>query len=327
MDELEHLKFCAKYPFSKQAKEHINYYNVNFEKIDVKTLELAVERIKKAVEGNSPVENFKAINSTKMMEYLSDLLITYPVANALVSLNGDFFIKKRYARAIADNIYYFLQMEKQEIVEELASDFNIKKQGDYFLISLVEYSNNVPRDPDYRLIKMPVKNGFVRIDVNALAKLVAESIFESIMKLKVDKKMVPESFLEYSKLLDIEKKIAEEMNLGPLDTNAFPPCMKKIVSDLSSDNKVAHLPRFVLSTFFASINMEPERALEYFRTQENFDEKKTMYYLKHSYGDKGGVKYSAPACAKMISYGLCFKDETCHWPHPVMYYKNKRGRK
>jgi len=262
-----------------------------------------------------------------MMEDLKNRLFFYPVSNILVSLNRDFFIKKKYARAIADNVYYSLQMENMDVVEKLAEDFNFKKEANFFLIPFTEYVNHLPKGDEYKLVNMPPDKGLVKIEKGVLAKLVAEQVFRSILNMKIDEKVVPPVFMEYAKLLNVEKKWQEELVSGELDVQAFPPCMKKIVSDLRTDTKVGHLPRFVLSTFFASINMPIDKAVEYFRMQENFDEKKTRYYLEHSYGKKGGTKYSAPSCAKMVSYGLCFKDETCHWNHPVSYYKNMRGKK
>lgn len=326
MSELEDLRFYAKYPFSKEAKQFIEVFNFTFDKVSVDFLESAVSRIKNLIKGNNPVENLKSINSTKMMDYLKDLLFSYPVSNVLVSLNGDFFIKKKYARAVADNVYYFLQREGKEVVERLAVDFNFKKQDGFFLIPFVNYVNNLPKGVNFKLVNMPLDNGFVRVDYNVLAKLISERVFDSILKLRVDEKIVPKVFVEYASLLNSEKSLNDNLVSGPLDVQAFPPCMRKIVNDLQVDSKVGHLPRFVLSTFFASINMPIDKAIEYFRTQDNFDEKKTRYYLEHSYGKKGGTKYSAPSCAKMVSYGLCFKDESCRWNHPVQYYKNMRGR-
>ena len=327
MTELDDLKFYAKYPFSKEAKQFIEAINFNFDKVDVEFLESAVTRIKKMIKKNNPVENFKSINSTTMMDYLKDLLLTYPVSNVLVALNNDFFIKKKYARAVADNVYYFLQREGQEAVEKLAVDFNFEKQGNNFLINFVDYVNNIPSGEEFKLVNMPLDKGLVKISQNVLAKLVAERVFQSILNMRVDEKIVPKIFLEYASQINVEKRLQEDTVSGELDVQAFPPCMKKIVSDLMVNPKVGHLPRFVLSTFFASINMPIDKAVEYFRKQENFNEKKTRYYLEHSYGLKGGTKYSAPSCAKMMAYGLCFKDESCLWKHPLQYYKNMRGRK
>ena len=87
---------------------------------------------------------------------------------------------------------------------------------------------------------------------------------------------------------------------------------------------MAHQPRFVLATFLSSINMPVDKAVDLFREQPNFNEKKTRYYLEHALGNKGGTKYSAPACSKIESYGLCYKDATCRWKHPVTYYKKKK---
>ncbi len=327
MTELEDMKFYAKYPFSKEAKQFIETIGFNFEDVDSDFLEFSVERIKKMIRGNNPVENYKSIESTKMMDYLKDLLLSYPVSNVLVSLNDNFFIRKKYARAVADNVYYFLQREDKKVVEKLAEDFNFKKENSFFLIPFVEYVNNLPKGDEFKLVNSRLDKGFVEVEPSVLAKLVSERVFQSILSMRVNEKIVPKVFVEYSKLLNSEKKLEEELVSGELDVQAFPPCMKKIVSDLMTNPKVGHLPRFVLSTFFSSINMPIDKAVDYFRKQENFDEKKTRYYLEHSYGLKGGTKYSAPSCAKMVTYGLCFKDESCKWKHPVQYYKNMRGKK
>jgi len=50
MTELEELKFYAKYPFSKEAKQFIEFYNFTFDKITPEFLESVVDEIKKYLE-------------------------------------------------------------------------------------------------------------------------------------------------------------------------------------------------------------------------------------------------------------------------------------
>jgi len=105
--------------------------------------------------------------------------------------------------------------------------------------------------------------------------------------------------------------------------------MRKIYRDLQSEEKVGHIPRFVFSTFLGGIKMPLDEAVGLFKNQSNFNEKKTRYYLEHSYGLKSNkTRYSVPACSKMESYGVCYKDSTCRWKHPMSYYaKVKKVRK
>ena len=70
--------------------------------------------------------------------------------------------------------------------------------------------------------------------------------------------------------------------------------------------------------------MPVDKAVEYFREQPNFDANRTKYHLQHALGKKGATKYSMPSCVTIEGYGLCYKDKTCIWRHPLVYYKNKK---
>ena len=78
-----------------------------------------------------------------------------------------------------------------------------------------------------------------------------------------------------------------------------------------------------MAFFAANVNMPLEDAVKLFSKQSNYDEKKTRYYLNHAFGQGSSkTKYAMYSCSKMESLGICYKDETCKWKTPVLYYKN-----
>ncbi|MEM0372872.1 MAG: hypothetical protein QXO69_03500, partial [archaeon] len=159
------------------------------------------------------------------------------------------------------------------------------------------------------------------------AKLVSKHVFNSIMNASVDRKKVPKKFIFFADELSKNRESFARIDFGPLNPEFFPPCIKSIVADLRSGTKTAHQPRFVLATFFSSINMPVDSAVEYFKEQPNFNEKKTYYYLEHALGKRGGTKYSMPSCATIESYGLCKRDASCRWKHPLTYYKAMKTKR
>jgi DNA primase large subunit len=199
-----------------------------------------------------------------------------------------------------------------------------------FLVPFQEYLNNMPEEKEYALVNLEIENGRIRLDKEKLAKLVSQYLYQSIVTAKIDKRDIKNKmFLYFVDEIKKDRRYAVPEDLGKVEFEAFPPCMRKIYHELQSEEKVSHMPRFVFSTFLASIKMPIEEAISLFKNQSNFNEKKTRYYLEHSYGLKSSkVKYSVPTCSKMDSYGVCYRDQTCKWNHPMTYYaKTKKARK
>lgn len=329
MSEIQDLVFCAKYPFTKQAKVHLQTLGLDFDKLDNDTVEIAVNRINSVLlNENDSKKRLSSIQSSKTSFLMSEI-VNYPIAKLLVALNGDYYIRKQFASAESRDVYYFLQLDYEENVMEVAQQiFNLKREEDKFILPVIEYLNNIPEGNEYKLVNSELDNGFVYAEKETVAKLVSRFVFNSIMETKADKKNFPKMFSFFAEELSKHRKESLEMHdFGPLNPEYFPPCIKRIVSNLRSGELVGHQPRFVLSTFFSSIKMPVDKAVDYFREQPNFNEKMTKYHLEHAMGKKGGTKYTAPACSTVESYGLCFKDNTCKWKHPLVYYKNMKSRR
>ncbi|MFH0986434.1 MAG: hypothetical protein V1911_00125 [Candidatus Micrarchaeota archaeon] len=329
MTEVEDLVFAAKYPFSDEAKKHIEEMKINFDSIGDEYLEAAKGRVEASVQSGASQasKRLAEINSSRA-QYLIDTLVTYPLAKILAALNDQDYIKRKFAEAEARDVFYFLQFEDDRTAFHLAKQiFDVSQDNGKYILPFEQYMACLPKGAEFKLVNAELSKGKVYLEKTGLAKLVSEKVRRSILSTKVDKKKIPKMFSYYAGeiLKGRHKEIAIE-DLGPADVQAFPPCIKHIIASLRTQKNVGHQSRFVLSTFFSSVNMPIDSAVQYFAEQENFNEKRTKYHLEHARGTKGGVKYSAPSCAKMETYGLCFKDRTCRWHHPVSYYENAMRR-
>lgn len=329
---LEDLRFCAKYPFTKEAKEYLDFLKINLDTLDDSMIEAGATRVTDSLGDSSKYARDRLEQISKAKEpYLMNELISYPVSKILVSLTEDRSLKKKFATAEAQKVYLFLQFEDDETLYGIAKQFfKVQKEKGAFLVPFQEYLNNMPPEKEYALVNVEIDKGKVLLDKEKLAKLISQYVYNGILNTKIDKKDVKNKmFLFFVDELKKDRRYAIPEDLGKVEFEAFPPCMRKIYHDLQSEEKVGHMPRFVFSTFLAAIKMPIEEAINLFKNQPNFSEKKTRYYLEHSYGLKSSkTKYSVPACSKMESYGVCYRDDSCRWSHPMTYYaKMKKVRK
>lgn len=331
--QLDDFRFFAKYPFTEEARMYLkDSLKVDFENLEDKFVAAAAEKIEKSIRTQTEVnfgERLKEIENSKE-PYLTTTLISYPISKVIVGITHDNYIRRRYAKAEAGSVNYFLQIDNEENIFRVGKQiFDIKKiKDDLYSVPFCQYLNNIPEGKENKLVNMEIDNGFIHINKDVLAKMLSGYVFNSIISTqRLDKKDVPKMFIYFADELLKKYKRKEFLpsDFGPVDIEGFPPCMKKIVFDLKSESKVGHTPRFVLATFFANVNMGLDNAVEFFKEQVDFNEKKTRYYLEHAYGKRAGRKrYNAPSCTTMESYGVCYRDDSCKWKHPVMYYRNMK---
>jgi DNA primase large subunit len=318
MIDIEKLRFCAKYPFTNEAKHLLIELNINLQTVPSELIEYSINRMNQLLAADAAFFR-DLLNQIRVSKegFLRNELLSYPISKILVSLCGG-RIKREYAKAEAERVYYFLQFDKT--AEKIAEEIFSLKENRIPLAKFLEFSKEL------RLTDYEVVDGAVLADYAALSKLISQYVFKSIMETNVDKKTLPKMFLFFADELE-QAKPAFKIDTGPVESRFFPPCMKKIISELQSGEKVSHIPRFVLSTFLANANMLLGEAVNIFRSQPNFNEKKTFYYLEHTYGTKSGKKYSVPACSKMETYGLCTRDSTCRWKSPITYYAKMKAKR
>lgn len=318
----EELDYAMKFPFTKKAKDIVQEAGFELDAPPIQVIDRAKQRVKEDVNGS-----FQLVKSSSEQTLLTDLF-SYPVSKILVSLTKDRSIKQKFATAESKRLFQELNKEKDpELTKELASQLDIIIKENK--INFTDYVKAAPRRNP--LVNSPLKNGFVEVNDEMLAEIVANTLQVNLETEFRRTLKVPKLYETHAKEIKTElmKNYASE-DLGPLKIASFPPCINHLIQDARAGDQMPHQARFVLSTFLVNVGMPTENIVAMFSNTPNFNAKKTRYYVEYSAGKRGsGVKYSPPSCKKMDFYGLCRgKDSLCtRIGHPIRYYRTKKRSK
>jgi len=74
-----------------------------------------------------------------------------------------------------------------------------------------------------------------------------------------------------------------------------------------------------------NLGLNEDEIIAIYKNSPDFDEERTRNQGEHIAGDKGSVRYTAPSCGTMRTYGNCAgNDEICEKvSHPLNYYRRK----
>ena len=127
----------------------------------------------------------------------------------------------------------------------------------------------------------------------------------------------------------MSSKTSEAIALVGAEESEWPPCMKKIVSDLSSGVNVNHFGRLFLASISATIGLPPESTVNFFRGAPDFSESTTNYQVSHVYEHA----YTPAGCGKLKVNHNCpvlpGDDRLCDQPwldHPLKYIRATQRR-
>ncbi len=322
------LRFYAKYPFTEEASQRV-LKDFDLDNVNDEFIEKTEHRIEAALKDQDEPRKHRKMIENAWEDTLIREIVSYPLTKITAAQTQSRYIQKKVAANESSNVKHYLQLEDKEKIHDIAREIlelqETEESTKQYKIPLGNYLNKKPKDEKYKLVNMPVKDGYVYLDQDHLTDLISSHVYNSIAN--QEKLQNPPEKLK--KLANEVKTYGEQTytstDYGETQIKAFPPCMKKIYNDLKTGKDVGHRARFVLATFMVNIGMKMEKMLEPFRGQENFDEEKTKYYLRHSAGKEGGgTEYNAPACDKMKSYGLCPSD--CNTKHPLSYYKYRKKK-
>jgi len=321
---------ASDYPFTQVAAEAVRSKNISLESLLEKSLfqtvrARAAERLRGAVG-----EAIPEVQTNSESEQLFELL-SYPLARVMVSCLNDPILLRRYALAEAKLAFRRMQKEKEDLVM-LANDLGINPQGPGpWKIHFSEYIRAAHRmhSPKWKLTNRDLADGYLTVTDVELRRLLEEVIREKVLMglpVSVDERIC-QSLEEYLAPVrrDLEALAArQKMDLGEVTEGAFPPCIKKMLSDVSKGINLAHSARFALVSFLLQINMTPEEVIAIFATSPDFDPDRTRYQVEHIAGATG-TRYKPPACATMATYGNCpGEDDLCRRVrHPLSYYERR----
>lgn len=326
----------AKYPFTVEAVEYVRRADLTLGDLVEPgfrlILDRAVERIKSAIELG------------RIRTDLSDVeveILSYPTAMAILSIIGEPALSRRYAVSEAKRIYEELRLDDElKIAYLCVRNFGWRVRFidvGLFNIFFVDYLKIAPlfHAPSWKLVNRLVSNGWVRIRKYELARLVAEAVRVRIVEKLILPKTpiaVPSEIMnvinDIRSLFESRRRIirAEEVYAGPVVEEAFPPCIRAILSDLLKGSTISHMARFTLTAFLLNVGKSVDEVVELFSSSADFSKNVTRYQVEHIAGLRGShIKYSPPSCSTLRTFGLCIGgDPLCgRVKHPLTYYKLK----
>jgi len=331
----------AKYPFLKAASAYVA--NLGFSLRDLGAPGLS-DVLKRAVERVA-----EAIRSGRVRAEIRDEdvdILSFPVALALVVAVGNEYLRKRYALAEAKRAEELLLLEPPEKILAVARDLGweirpVEILGNgvlyEFSLSVRDYLRTASgmKDKKWKLVNRLVRSGEVLITRVEAARLLSEDIQRRIEGF-LDRRLkevppVLSDAVERIKGLLAELKLGERpsLELGEVNFEAFPPCMKALYTALSEKRHVPHAGRFAFTAFLLHVGMSVDEIVDLFKQVADFSERITRYQVEHIAGERGGkTRYSPPSCDTMRSYGLCVgTDDLCsRVRHPLTYYARKLRR-
>ena len=328
-----------KYPFLREAINDIRLFGLTLEDIGntplgSELLRNAREKILTVIEkGQYPIhgDDYR----TEVASFLTTLI--------LLSEIGDDALNEKFAIAFSKRIGAELSKEPIEKVLHIAINtlgwnLSLDSNGD----SLVYYKHYLQGVPEYteewKLVNRLLSKGFVRVPREKFTRLVETGIKKYILSL-IEKTHIEESKIPESLYKTVEEIAATWTNLrrelvayarsaySGKKEDLFPPCIRSLLSELSSGKNLPHSARFALASFLLSIGFSVDEVLEVFKVTPDFREDIARYQIEHIAGLRGSrTKYLPYKCENMRSYGLCrWKCENIR--HPLQFFfRAARGR-
>ena len=339
-----HAERLCLYPFLSAASSYVEETGVTladliraivFERARVRGKERIIEAITDG-EVKKP-----AIISTAHAE---QELLSYPFARILVSCIRDDYLVRRYALAEAKAAHRaILASTDSDSLYALSEEFGIRmeflrlphEQVQMPFVDYLRFAVNF-REIGWKLVNRGLAQGRVKLRRSEFVRIIQEAINERIKKdLPLDVpvdicKAIGGYTVDIKKeLAETRKKIADFDGFTVKDPTCFPPCISHVLGNLKAGINVPHSARFAVTAFLLNIGLTADEIIETYKNSPDFDEERTRYQVGHIAGDTSGVRYTAPSCATMRTYGNCVgNDEVCEKvSHPLSYYKRKlRGK-
>ncbi len=310
------LTFCAHYPFCAAARGHVAKQGLQ---LTSALAEKAEARVKEAVE-HGKIRKVAELDSAREEE-----LALYAGARMIVSSANNRYLINRYAVAEAKRASDYLSSDDSahpDYVGLVAGEFGVEfeKGADGFLVPLAHYLAYTPRSMDYKLTNREVAAGKVRVSRHERIRILEEAVRKRIERsLPMRGDFSGEIKSAGARMLALLPKLeATVMRVGQEN---YPPCIRKLLEDLSLNINVPHTGRVALAIYLVSAGVPDEKIVECFRHAPDFSEKTTRYQVEYV----RAKKYRMPSCSTMDSYGVCVAE--CHCANPLNYRDEIHGRR
>ena len=212
-----------------------------------------------------------------------------------------YFLDPKNKKIVLNNLKYLVKNDFK-LFNYFKSKLNIKKEGDFYKIFLVDYLKFAIDEEKFKIYYMMLEDGFVYVPYFEFGDFLI-SIF--IKPIKNDNE-------EYKKIANKYKKLRSKIRKTRGD---LPPCVVNIINKM--DSNPSHVERWFLAVFLINYGWRDEEILRVFSQAPNYNEKKTKYFLDHI----RKKKYLPYSCSSLRSFGICV--EECRIKNPLSYKKKK----
>lgn len=340
MVPISQLQLARKYPYTSVAKNVVKQLVPDLTQIDPSSFESALAMVD-ACSITTPkarrklVEDHFSKRELSYAEFLQNDVLAYPLTKIILSQLRHPLLYERFAQLMGDLTFEYLNAEKDKLgaFSDLARDMNVPvavslDTSPIVSLSLPTYLSIPFRDGQLHLVHQPLEKGYVKLEWNVACRWMAERVHANVLhSLPVDTQGLPSVFndilkVAQTRLQNVRTQEAKATITSGLVIEAFPPCMDKIYTDISSGINIPHMARFDLATFLVNVHMPFEDIISVFAKASNYDEKITRYHVGNLSGKTSGKMYSSPACAKVREHGLCIS-RTCNVTHPLQFYQRE----
>ncbi len=312
----------AKYPFLTEAGNYLREKGFTLEQFDKDgdlrpIIELAFSRIEIAANG-------KIFNSDFSIKNLDVEVFSFLVAVILLKQSGMNTLIKRFSLAEARRAEKFLEKDLADINNKTNEQLAIKiirdlfameihKHDDYFVIPVPDYLKHAAHfhEKEWKLVNRLVDNGNVFLSAHETVRLIRKEL-DNFISSKIQSVSIPLVPNSFKKPINDLVNLAKKFSMQFVETTEYPPCIKHAIEVLSKGENLPHSGRFMLATYLLNKGQTIEDIAPLFKNAPDYNEKITLYQLKHLAGNFGsGTKYSCPSCDKLKSENLCYAIPEC----------------
>jgi DNA primase large subunit len=311
----------AKYPFLTEAGDHLREKGFTLEQFDKDDdlkpiIELALRRIEAAADGKIFSESIRNLDNEVFSFLIAVILLKQCGMNTLI---------RRFSLAEARRAEKFLEKDlaninnrtNEQLAIKIIHDLfgmEIQKYDNFFVIPVPDYLKHAVHfyEQEWKLINRLVDNGNVFLSAHETVRLIRKELdnFISSKINSVNIPTIPESFKKpVSRLVTLAKRFVVQT----VESTEYPPCIKHAIEVLNKGENLPHSGRFMLATYLLNKGQTIEDIAPLFKNAPDYNEKVTLYQLKHLAGNFGsGTKYACPSCEKLKSENLCYAISECN---------------
>lgn len=339
------LTFLATYPMLPDAKSWLREQGPGMDALVTdfvynRARDRARQRVRAALTGDAIEDPVLLSDIDAEME-----LLAHPLARLIISATDETYLLNRFAVMESKRLTRALERDPGETVAAIAAELAVPllrrddTEDRAFGLGLADFLMQAPNEKAWHLSKRDPHHGIVWLTKEDFVR-----VLESVYKKKIEddlagrSKQVP-SLVHEVFSAEIGRLKAEaveraarfqQANYAEVVPTIFPPCMKRILSDMHDHVNVPHMGRFAIVTFLHTLGMNADEILKFFSSVPDFDPEKSRYQVEHITGRGGPTEYTPPGCGAMQSYGVCPLEERDHVcasiKHPLGYYRKTLWR-